>query len=334
MNNSDDISSRTCLVTGATGFLGSWLVERLLADGAKVRCLVRSTSRRDFLPVDRVELASGDVADSEAVRQAMNGVDYVFHLAGRIKAPNQAAFDRVNREGTRNVMAAAFERADRLRRVVVVSSLAAAGPSLPLRPIDENWTPKPISPYGRSKLEGENIARSFLSSIPITIIRPPAIYGPRDRETLLIYRLAGLPIRPRIAPDGAISSIHVSDLTDGIILAATHPRGIGQTYFLSGDTSPSAAELLRLIGSALGRHGLDVPIPAIAIRGAGLLSELVRDATGIPVIFDRAKAEEIAIGYWACTSIRAQREIGFRPRISLEDGIATTARWYRDKGWL
>jgi nucleoside-diphosphate-sugar epimerase len=330
----DDLASRACLVTGSTGFLGGWLVERLLAHGARVRCLVRSTSRRDFLPGSHVEYVLGDVTDVESLRRALAGVDYVFHVAGLIKAADPARYDQVNALGTRNVLSVAAERPDSIRRVVVVSSLAAVGPSRPGQPVDETWEPRPVSPYGKSKLQGEQHARSFARVVPLTIVRPPSIYGPRDRETLLVYRLANLPIRLAIGREGAISAIHVADLADGLLLAATRLAAIGQTYFLSGDESPSMSELLELIASALGRKGPAVSVPPVAIRAAGVTAGLIRDVTGRSFIFDRWKAEEIAIGHWACTSALARQQIGFQPQINLVEGLAATAAWYRKAGWL
>jgi nucleoside-diphosphate-sugar epimerase len=330
----DDIRSRTCLVTGSTGFLGSWLVECLVAHGAKVRCLVRTSSNRAFLSESPVEFAIGDITDRESLATAMEGIDYVFHLAGLIKAPSEAAFNRVNGEGTRNVVTAAAAQTNRIHRLLIVSSLSASGPSRPGSPIEESWTPCPISPYGKSKLLGENIARQHGENLPITIVRPPAIYGPRDRETLMLFQLARLSIHPSIARSGAISVIHASDLAEGIVLAATHPRSIGKTYFLSGDETPSAGELLRIIGEALGRKAVRIPVPDGTVRLAGRLAEIFRDVTGVPLIFDRWKAEEMAAGHWACSSGLARREIGFQPRIGLAEGIASTAKWYRANGWL
>jgi nucleoside-diphosphate-sugar epimerase len=330
----DDLDSRACLVTGSTGFLGSWLVDRLLERGARVRCLARSTSRRDFLSNARVQYALGDVTDVDSLRRALAGVDYVFHVAGLIKAADPARYEHVNAEGTRNVLSVAAEQAGSIRRVLVVSSLAAVGPSRRGLLVDETWEPRPISPYGRSKLQGERHARSFADVVPLTIVRPPSIYGPRDRETLLVYRLATLPIRPAIGREGAISVVHVADLSDGILLAATHPAAVGQTYFLTGDDAPSMSELLGLIASALGRRGAVLPVPPIAIRGAGVIAGLVRDVTGRSFIFDRWKAEEIAIGHWACSSALARDQIGFRPQIGLIEGLRSTAEWYWKAGWL
>jgi nucleoside-diphosphate-sugar epimerase len=330
----DDISSRLCLVTGATGFVGGWLTERLTERGARVRCLVRSTSRRQYLPTNGVELAVGDVTDVESLRRAMDGVEYVFHVAGLITARRPSDYYRVNADGTRNVASVAAEFQNSLRRVLVVSSLAAAGPSRPGNPVDESQTPRPVSPYGKSKLLAEAFARAHCGRVPVTIVRPPSVYGPRDRETLLIFRLAGLPVRPSIVPHGEISAIHVADLVDGIILATTHPSANGQTYFLSGDETPSMSELLELIARSLGQKGRALPVPGVVVRSAGLIADVIRNATGLPLIFDRWKAEEIAIGCWSCSSALARAQLGFQTSRTLAEGIQSTAEWYRSSGWL
>jgi dihydroflavonol-4-reductase len=330
----DDLTNRLCLVTGGSGFVGSWVVDRLVAAGARVRCLVRTTSRRAFLPEATVELASGDVTDATSVGRAMEDVEYVFHVAGLIKAARTSAFELVNVEGTRNVVSAAAANTASVRRVLVVSSLAAVGPSRSGQPADENWEARPISPYGRSKLRAEEVARSFQDTVPLTIVRPPSVYGPRDRETLLVFYLARLPLRPAIGRNGAISVIHVGDLADGIIRAATHPAAVGATFFLTGDEAPAMSELLELIAVVSGRRGFSVPIPPTLVRAAGLLAGAAGDRLGAPLIFDRWKAEEIAIGQWACSNALARERIGFAPSISLRAGLTQTANWYQKVGWL
>jgi nucleoside-diphosphate-sugar epimerase len=329
-----DLTGRVGLVTGASGFLGSWVVERLLGSGARVRCLVRSTSRLEFLPVDRVEVVSGDVNDRLSLERALVGVDYVFHLAGRIKASSEADYDLVNRQGTSNVVSACATVAPGVSRVVLVSSLAAIGPSEAGRPVDEATRPHPISPYGRSKLTGEQAALAFQDRLPLTVVRPPTIYGPRDRETLLVMRVLARGIRPVLPRSGAISLVHVADLADGILAAATHSAAVGKTYFLSGDEAPNLRELVDLLGAATETRGVPVPVSPLTLRLAGRAAEIFRDLTGRALIFDRYKAEEIARGYWACANQRARAEIGFSPRIALADGLRQTAEWYRKVGWL
>lgn len=328
------LDGRVALVTGASGFLGSWVVERLVGQGARVRCLVRATSRRDFLNAPGLEFAVGDVGDRESLKRAVAGADLVFHVAGLIKTPHPADYFAVNCQGTVNVLDACRSERDRLTRVVLVSSQAAVGPSAPGRPVDETTPPRPITPYGKSKLAAENAAGAYRDDLPLVVVRPPTIYGPRDRETLLMFRLAELGMRPKLGRHGAISAVHASDLTDAILLAAIEPGAVGQTYFVAGDEAPSPSELMALISAAVGRRGIGVPVPAWAIRLGGRAAEIVRDLTGASLIFDRWKAEELARGYWECSSRKAKSELGFCPRIQLSDGLRRTAEWYRSAGWL
>jgi len=329
-----DFSGRSCLVTGATGFLGSHLVAALVEHGARVRCLVRSTSRRDFLPTLGVELVTGDVTIPESLPSAVDDVDYVFHLAGLIKASDPADYFRVNYLGTIALLEACRSRARQLQRVLIVSSLAAAGPSAPGRPVTESWPCRPVTPYGKSKLLAEQAASAYVSELPITIIRPPTIYGPRDRETLLLFRLVALGIRPHLPVRGEISIVHATDLVTGILLAATHPAATGETFFIAGDEILSFDEVISHLARAVGRQGLTVPVPRWAVRASARAAEIMREVAGISLVFDRWKAVEILEGYWACSNERARRLLGFAPRIRVADGLAATAHWYRAAGWL
>lgn len=322
-----------CLVTGASGFLGSYVVDKLVEVGARARCLVRRSSRREFLPADGVEFVQGDVTDVEALRLALADTDVVFHLAGLIKAPRPEDYFRVNYLGTINLLEACRQQA-RAPRVVLVSSLAASGPSAPGRPKTEESQDAPLTPYGKSKLLAERAAASFGRELPLTIVRPPTIYGPRDRESLLLFRLVAMGVRPRLSVTSEISVIHAADLADGLLLAAANPSAIGRTYFMASDDRPSLDSLIEAIASALGRRGIDLPVPGWAVRGAGRIAELIRDLGGVSLVFDRWKAEEVLSGFWACSNTRAREELGFSPRISLAEGIAGTAQWYQRMRWL
>ena len=324
---------RRCLVTGATGFVGSWLADRLLDEGSRVRCLVRPASQARLRRAGQLEVSLGDVTEPASLPQALVEVDFVFHVAGLIKAPRESEYFRVNYLGTINLLEAC-RKLPTPPRVVVVSSQAAAGPSAPNRPIDEESVCRPVTPYGKSKYLGETAVAAYRDSIPIAVVRPPTVYGPRDRETLGLFRLAQFGIRPRLTTGGAVSAVHVADLVDGILLAAGRAQAIGRTYFVAGDEQPELGELIDGIAEAVGRRGLVVPIPAGALRAGGRAAELARDLGGLSIVFDRWKAEEILAGYWACSNLRAKRELGFEPKVKLGDGLRSTARWYRDNGWL
>jgi len=330
----DALKGRTCLVTGATGFLGSYVVERLVDAGASVRCLVRASSNCVFLPSSGIQFCHGDVTDPDSLSFPLRDVDYVFHLASLIKARSPSAYYRVNYLGTINLLEACQNVAPWLRRVVVVSSLAAVGPSLPGDPLDESSPCCPTTPYGNSKWQQEQVATAYSKRLPVTIIRPPSIYGPRDRETLAIFQCAALGLVPSLPVEGELSIVHAADAADGILIAATSAEAVGRTYFIAGDETPSYRELMTLIGTAVGRHGVKVPVSGWMLRLAGRIAEAAREVTGTPIIFDRWKAEEILGGFWACRNTRAKCELGFEPRVPLQRGLADTAKWYRAMGWL
>lgn len=213
------------LVTGASGFVGSHLVDALVEEGWRVRCLVRTTSRLRWLPRARVELAHGALNDPPALRAALEEARVIFHLAGLTSATSPARYAAVNVEGTRALVAAMRERAPGAL-LVHCSSLAAAGPSLDGRPLSESDPPRPIGPYGESKLAAERLVAS--SGLDHVIVRPPAVYGPRDADILAVFRLAARGLALRLGPRGQrLSLVHVRDLAHGLIDAAEHGTNRG-----------------------------------------------------------------------------------------------------------
>lgn len=323
-----------CLVTGASGFLGGHLVDALIARGDQVRCLLRRTSTRGFLSDPSIDFAFGDIQRPETLTEALDGIDTVYHVAGLIRAYRPEDFYRVNYLGTINLLEACRRRARQIRRVIIVSSLAAVGSSASGNPVDEQTECHPSTPYGKSKLLGEVATAAYRTDLPITIIRPPTIYGPRDRETLLLFKVVAAGLAPRFASHAQISVIHVADLVRGILLASDSAWAIDRTYFLANDDSYSLNNLVDAIAKAIGRRQIRIPIPATAIRAAGRVSEGLGALRKQAVVFDRHKANEILLGGWACQNDRARNELGFRQRISLANGLSQTVDWYRTVGWL
>ncbi len=178
------------LVTGGSGLIGSHLVEHLLSEGDEVRVLLRDAVRPGWLASATVglDVVTGDITDSQALDRAVHGVDVVYHVAGRTLSFSEGGFNQVNQAGTANVAAACARRTSP-PVLVAVSSLAAAGPSLPGRPRVEDDRPAPITAYGRSKLRGEEALRNYASQVPITIIRPPGVFGPREPYFLGMFKL-------------------------------------------------------------------------------------------------------------------------------------------------
>ncbi len=323
------------LVTGATGFVGSHLVQRLGQDDIDVVCLVRRTSDRVWirnLPVT-THVAALDEPDELAA--ATDGVDVVFHVAGLTRARTRKAYLAVNADGTRRLIEAIKASGQTLSRFVYVSSLAAAGPAPGPEPLDETDEPAPIDAYGESKLAAERIVQAAAEDLPITIVRPPAVYGPRDTNFLPLFRTARkLRTVPLIGKKtNRISFVYATDLADGIVLAGTDAAGEGQTYFIASGTH-TQSDLADAVAGALGVSLRRLRVPSILARLAGEFGQLKWALTGKPQILSRRKINDALQPRWTCCWDKARKELGYRERTDLADGMKQTAEWYIQQGWI
>ncbi len=321
------------LVTGGTGFIGSHLVDALLREGWDVRCLVRKTSPLQFVPQEKVELVKGDLEDGNSLREGLVGVDHVFHLAGRIKGPDRESYFRANREGTKNLLEAARAVRPSLRSFIYVSSLSAAGPSPDGHPLTEDEEPRPVSFYGESKLAAEREVTRFSDVCPVVIIRPAAVYGPRDGETLRLIRLARRGFRVRPCREGNfLSTVHVSDLTDALIRAARKAPGRKAVYFIGDGAVYSLSKTFDTLFEIMGRKPAAIDLPWGLIKTGARLGARLFPRSSAAFYLDKIK--EMGNKYWVCDSSRAQKELGFAPRFDLTSGLKNTISWYREEGWL
>jgi len=326
----------TALVTGGHGFLGSHLVDLLLARGLRVRCLLRP-DRPDSVFLGReVEVARGDLRRSEGLAAAVRGADLVFHVAGLVTARGPAEFRAVNVEGTRRIAAAVRRFDPGCRRFVYVSSQAAAGPSRDGRPVREERAPEPLTHYGQSKLEGERTLEGALGAVAWSVVRPPAIYGPRDEGILPFFQLAALGLSAGLeGPRGRrFNLLHARDVAEGVLAAAESPAAAGRVYFLADEHGYGYRDVARSLERAFGRRTRRVPLPDLVLDLAGVITDEVAWLLGSRPIFGRDKAREIKARWWLCSPERAARDLGWRARIPLDDGFAETARWYAEAGRL
>ncbi len=322
------------LVTGATGFVGSHLVEGLLQGGHEVRVLARQTSDQRWMRGLPVTWCWGDVRDANSLRPAVEEAEWVFHVAGVTKAPGYRAYMAANAAGTAHVMEACVGGSPP-KKVVLVSSLAASGPCSTARPRLEDDPCEPVSHYGMSKLEGERIALSYADRIPLLVIRPPAVYGPRDRDFLAPFRLIqrgwDLTVGRR---DLNLCLIHVRDLVKGIIRGAEAGVASGSIFFLSDGALHVWSEVVRVLARIMGVRVRTIRLPMPVAWVAAFFSETACALQGVPPLFNRQKVREMIQEAWTCDIRRASQELGFHPEIPLEEGLRETYLWYTQHGWI
>lgn len=321
------------LVTGANGFLGSWLVRTLLASGHAVRALVRPGSDAGALSGLPVEEVRGDVTAPEGLPAAVRGCDVVLHLAGIRRAPRREDFLRVNLEGTRALLEACAAHAPGLSRFVLAGSMAAAGPSATPRREEEPFAPREW--YGESKAEAERLTLSFAGRLPVTVGRPPRIMGPGDRENLLFFRIAraGWLLAFGGAPR-PLSWIDVEDCARGMELLATRPEAVGEAFFLASPERTSVEGLQREIARALGVRTRTVPVPEALLRGLGSAADVLSQALGRHLPLNRKLAEQVLAPGWVCDPGKARRLLGFEATVGLAASVDRSARWYVENGLL
>ncbi len=318
------------LITGATGFLGTRLAAALLAQDVEVRALVRATSKTEALRALGVECVLGSLNPPQRLEGAVAGMDAVVHAAGggRGRAPAQLYAD--NRDTTAHLLDACRGRVSRL---VLVSSLAAHGPSESGVARDPASPHAPTSHYGRSKAEAEQVVLASRQELRVTIVRPPAVYGPGDSGMLPVFRTAssGWALLP--APARGASMVHLDDCVDAIVrvLQIEHPNG--RIYGLHDRIVPTA-ELPGLLSAAVGRPVRTVRVPAAVLHTVAHVAEFAGWLRGKPATLSRDKARDLCRPWWISRDELIREELGWAPRVSIEEGFGQTARWYREEGWM
>ncbi|MEO5800968.1 MAG: NAD(P)-dependent oxidoreductase [Gemmatimonadales bacterium] len=321
------------LVTGGTGFVGGHLIDQLLERGDTVTALVRSPARAASAAARGVRLVQGDLADLEALRAATEGQDVIYHVAALTGAVDEAEFMMANRDGTANLARAAVA-AGGAARFVLVSSMAAGGPSRRGVLKEADGHDQPVTMYGRSKLASELVLRG--EPLSWTILRPPTVYGPRDRENLLtVFKAARLGVAP-VFGDGSmeLSIIHVADLADAIIRAGNAEGLDHRIFYVNHPEVITSASLVRTIGQEMGKDVTLLPIPEwiarTALNATGLWARALRRKT----ILRADKANEFYQEAWTGNSAAFSAATGWTPQWQLSNGIRDTAVWYREAGWL
>jgi len=323
------------LVTGGNGFIGSHLVELLLRKKYDVRCLVRKTSDLRWLQNLPVEFVHGDLFDPLALQNAVTGVDYVFHSAGLTKARTKEEYFRANHLGTKNILDAVTTHNPSVKRFVLMSSLTAAGPGTDSTPITEDRAAHPITTYGRSKLRAEQECARAMPLLRITIVRPPAVYGPRDKDVYEFFHTLSRGLQPMVGfHEKFVSLIHAGDLVRGVLMAAESDKAAGQTYFITSRETYGWKDVGSITREIMGVKAVSLRIPEFGVYAVAAISELFSLFSSKPALINLEKARDMVQDFWTCNGSKARQDFGFEQEISLENGIRDTVGWYREHSWL
>lgn len=325
------------LVTGASGYTGTVLVKKLVKQGASVRAVARKSSNLTPFEGLPIEWIRGDVFDPATVATAIEGVEYVIHVAAAYREAKitDETYHKVHIESTK-LLAKGLLGSLTLKRFVHVSTVGVHG-HIDEPPADETYRFSPGDIYQRTKAEAELWIREFAKSknFPIAVVRPAAIYGPGDKRLLKVFKMAAKPIFPLFGRgQGLYHLIHVDDLTDIFILAALHPAAAGEA-FIAGNATPSRLEdIARTIADEIGNTKMRfIRFPAWPLFRAADLCEALCKPFGIePPIYRRRVA--FFTKDRAFNTSKLQRLLGYTNRIGVEEGLRCTARWYRGEGWL
>jgi nucleoside-diphosphate-sugar epimerase len=319
------------LVTGGTGFVGSHVVDALLRAQVRPRCAVRATSNTRWLEGKPVELARADLSSGQ-LEPLVEGVEAVIHCAGLTRGSPEALMS-ANRDGTQALIEACLAMGRRIR-FVFCSSQAAAGPGALGRPRQESDPPAPTSAYGASKLAGEEAVLRSASDLDVVILRPVAVYGPRDEDTLTLFKLAarGIIVVPGLRRR-LVQLVHVSDLASALVKALDLPEKSGRAYFIAHPEVNDWVRLAAAMRLAVGRRTVVLRVPTVALRVAGAVAGLF-GGEGRPGRIDSRKAADMSERAWTCHVGRAMEELDWSPAYDVYGGFRDSVDWYRQEGWL
>lgn len=325
------------LVTGATGFTGKHLVRELCATGATVRAIVRASSNRDEIEDLPITIYSGDVFDENVAREAAQGVHYIFHVAAAYREARitDDMYRKVHVESTQHLARAVLNSPD-FKRFVHVSTIGVHG-HIEEPPANEEYRFAPGDLYQDTKVEAELWIREFAeeNGLPLTVVRPAAIYGPGDRRLLKLFKMAKKPVVPILGYGckGLYHLIHVSDLVNFMILAATHERTLGEVYICGARDPVSIEQIIRMVAGKLGTSPRFVRLPVTPFFVAGDVCEWVCKPLGIePPIYRRRVA--FFTKDRAFDTSKMRDHTGYEYQFTNESGLMDTADWYLKQGWL
>ncbi|HIA01797.1 MAG TPA: NAD-dependent epimerase/dehydratase family protein [Myxococcales bacterium] len=322
------------LLTGATGFLGAAIVKELHERAVTVRALVRKSSNTQALEAANVERVVASLNPSHGLEEAVSNVDAVIHCAGGGWTRSTRGFYDNNTRTTENLLAAIKAKNPDISRFVLVSSLSAHGPCPDGTVRDPDSKPTPMTHYGRAKALAEEATLRHKELFPVTIIRPPAIYGPADVRLLPLFKSIARGFATLPSVGRSISVIHVNDCARAICDLALKEHPNGRRYFVEDGHRMSHTEMALSIGRAVGRKPRIIPIPKWLLWIAAFFSELTSRVLNRSALLTRDKAKDLSQPHWICDATPLRSELGWMPQVTFDQGAQQTAHWYREHKWL
>ncbi|MBI9069975.1 MAG: NAD-dependent epimerase/dehydratase family protein [Melioribacteraceae bacterium] len=323
------------VVTGGTGFVGSNLVDLLLEKGHEVRCIVRKTSSLKWLKDKPVKLYDCGLLDKEPLKEVLENADFLYHVAGVVKAKKPEGYTKGNVDTTRVLLETCLDVNPKIKRVVIISSQTACGPSIGGHTCDEETLPHPITNYGRSKWQQEQLVAKYMDKLAITVCRPPAVYGQRDTDIFLVFQAFSRRIMTLIGFDKKkVSLINVKDLARGIFLSSQSEKAKGETYFITSSEFYDWYQVGAAMAKVMNKKAVKIKIPHSVVYFLASLSQFFAMFKKEATIFNIEKARDMVQTHWTCNGEKAEKDFGFRQEISLEEGIKQTVAWYKEQKWL
>jgi dihydroflavonol-4-reductase len=310
------------LITGATGFMGSHLLETLVEKKWDITCLVRSQSKTDAIRKMPVRIHRGPLDNPDILERAVEGQDYIFHLAARIRPASPEVYEMANYRLTRDLAGACARKNPGIKRFVYISSISVSGPTPPGTYFDEAQPPNPASTYGRTKWKGEQALREMQDDLPYTIIRPPNVYGTRQQETEILIKLIRNRVVPLLKDEGESTSlIYIKDLVRGILMASEAPEAQSQIYYLTDGIGYSWRDVILTLKKTVIGDSVFLPIHEEIIYSMAWFADILRTIGFRKLYFGRGVWNAMAKTKWLFSSSKAEKELGFQPRFSLEAGF-------------
>jgi nucleoside-diphosphate-sugar epimerase len=322
-------------VTGGTGFIGSHTVEQLIAEGYHVRCLIRPNQVNvrwlQGLPVDFIQ---GDLMNLPSLSNFLEDAEYIIHIAGITKAKHKNDFYPGNVATTNNLLLAASQL-KHLKKFCFISSLTAVGPSPTGISLNETEHCHPITAYGESKRQAECVCRNFSDKLPIVIIRPPAVFGPRDTDILEIFKWVSRGFKPILGSSAkSLSLVYAPDLAQGIIRATLDTRTIGETYNIADPKIYAFSSVIDYLATLVHKRTIQVYLPKGLVYTMAALAQCTSFLNKGPAVLNIEKARDLLQTHWVADPRKIFEHIGFKTSTSMQDGIEKTYHWYKNSGWL